>query len=213
MLRTAWVREANLYARYASSSDRRSVYVAFGNTFESKIRYIISEADAMEAKPLYVHYVNSLHEAQFLQNSMKTQPKSRKFLKAHRPKLQFSFFRQKVQLLGDPVFAIISLQPKLLSIGQIEAARRAIVRSLRAHKNSRVLIRISPTFPKTSTPLETRMGGGKGAVDSWEAKLRHGTILFEMSQIDEQTAREAFRKANYKLPGKYKFVTYVPEKV
>ena len=93
---------------------------------------------------------------------MKTQPKSRKYLKPHRPKLQNKFFNQKIQTIidGGPVFAIISLQPKLLTIGQIEAARRAIVRSLRTNKQSKILIRISPTFPKTSTPLETRMGSG-----------------------------------------------------
>ena len=142
---------------------------------------------------------------------MKTQPKSRKYLKPHRPKLQNKFFNQKIQTIvdGGPVFAIISLQPKLLTIGQIEAARRAIVRSLRTNKQSKILIRISPTFPKTSTPLETRMGSGKGAVDSWEAKLRNGTILFEISKVNEQTAREAFKKANFKLPGNYKMLKFM----
>jgi large subunit ribosomal protein L16 len=134
---------------------------------------------------------------------MKTQPKSRTYLKPHRPKLGKLPFVQHVQSNEFPVFTLVSLESKLLTIGQIEAARKSILRMLKTNKNSRLLLRISPTFPRTCTPLETRMGSGKGAVDSWVASIRTGTILFEITRIDEQIAREAFKKAIYKLPGRY----------
>ena len=137
---------------------------------------------------------------------MKTQPKFRKYIKPHRPKINPNFRQQKVLSSERPVFSLISLDSKLLTIGQIEAARRIIVRALKVKKTSRFLIRVSPTHPRTQRPLETRMGSGKGAVDHWVAPVRAGSIIFEITKADSKTVLEAFKKANYKLPGRFKVV-------
>ena len=133
---------------------------------------------------------------------MKIQPKSRKFLKPHNPKLKFHPFHQKIQTQADCVIALVALTPQCLTYAQIEAARRVIVRTLK--KKGKVLIRVSPTHPRTAIPLETRMGSGKGAVDEWVRPIRNGTILFEVSQVDEKTAASALKQAIYKLSGQYR---------
>ena len=100
------------------------------------------------------------------------------------------------------VFALIAKEPRSLSFSQIEAARRAIVRTIKKTP-SRFAIRISPTHPKTKIPLETRMGGGKRAVDSWVAVVQKRTILFELSRIPTRLVHLAFNRACSKLSGSY----------
>lgn len=91
-----------------------------------------------------------------------------------------------------------------ISSRQIEAARRAIVHSIK--RGGRVWIRIFPNMPITKKPPETRMGGGKGDVDHWVAVVGEGKMLFEMGGIDEATAKEALRLASHKLSVKSTFV-------
>jgi large subunit ribosomal protein L16 len=90
---------------------------------------------------------------------------------------------------------------------QIEAARRAIVRSVR--RGGKLWIRIFPDKPVTAKPAETRMGSGKGAVDHWVAVIRPGRVLFEIAGVTEDQAREAMRLAAHKLPIKTQFVSRV----
>ena len=68
-------------------------------------------------------------------------------------------------------------------------------------------IRIFPDRPVTKKPLEVRMGGGKGAVEEWAARVQPGRVMYELAGVDEPTAREAFRLAGHKLPVAYRFLT------
>ncbi len=83
---------------------------------------------------------------------------------------------------------------------QIEAARRVIVRQTRRH--GQYWIRVFPDKPVTQKPAETRMGKGKGAVDHWVAVIKPGRILFEVSGLSEEDAKQVLRQAAYKLPVK-----------
>ena len=87
---------------------------------------------------------------------------------------------------------------------QIEAARRAMTRYIKRGGN--IWIRIFPDKPITKKPLETRMGKGKGNVEYWVALVQPGKMLYEMSGVEEETAREAFRLAAEKLTVKTNFV-------
>ncbi len=87
---------------------------------------------------------------------------------------------------------------------QIEAARRAITRSVK--RGGKVWIRIFPDKPVSKKPLEVRMGGGKGNVEYWVAQIQPGRVLYEIEGIPEDQARDAFRLAAAKLPVKTTFV-------
>jgi len=101
-------------------------------------------------------------------------------------------------------YALQALEPAWITQRQIEAARRAIVRYIK--RRGRVWIRIFPDKPVTAKPAETRMGKGKGAVDHWVCVVKPGRVMFEMSDIDEDTARQALRLAGFKMPIKTKFI-------
>ena len=88
---------------------------------------------------------------------------------------------------------------------QIESARRAMTRFIK--RGGKVWIRIFPDKPLTNHGNESVMGGGKGSVDHYVAVIRPGTVMFEMSGVPEETAREAMRLAAYKLPMKTRFIT------
>ena len=91
-----------------------------------------------------------------------------------------------------------------LNSRQIEAARRVITRTVQ--KGGKIWIRVFPDKPVTKKGAETPMGGGKGSVDKYVMPIKPGRIIFEMDGVDEQKAKEAFRKATYKLPFKTRFV-------
>lgn len=95
-------------------------------------------------------------------------------------------------------FGIKAMEPAWISARQIEAARRAITRRFR--RGGQVWIRVFPDKPITKKPAETRMGSGKGNVDQWVAVVRPGRILFEVSGVPEDTARDALDLAAQKLP-------------
>jgi large subunit ribosomal protein L16 len=103
---------------------------------------------------------------------------------------------------GD--FAMQCVEPGRLTARQIEAARMAISRHVK--RAGKLWIRVFPDRPVTKKPLEVRMGGGKGGVEEWAADVQPGRIMYEISGIDEATAREAFRLAGHKLPVAYKFL-------
>jgi large subunit ribosomal protein L16 len=87
---------------------------------------------------------------------------------------------------------------------QIEAARRAIVHYVK--RGGKLWIRVFPDKPVTAKPAETRMGSGKGSVDHWVAVVKPGRVIFEISGVPEDSAREAMRLASHKLPIKTQFV-------
>ncbi len=103
---------------------------------------------------------------------------------------------------GD--YGLQALEPCWLTQRQIEAARRALVRYMK--RRGKVWIRIFPDKPVTHRAAESRMGKGKGAVDHWVSVIKPGRIIFEVSGLPEEVAKEAFRLASYKLPIKTKFV-------
>jgi len=94
---------------------------------------------------------------------------------------------------------------------QIESARRVLTHHMR--RRGQVWIRIFPDKPITRKPVETRMGGGKGAVDHWVAVIKPGRMLFEVSGIPRDMAEEAMRLASYKLSVATRFVSRSEEMV
>jgi large subunit ribosomal protein L16 len=95
-------------------------------------------------------------------------------------------------------YGLQALEPGWITSRQIEAMRQTIVRNMR--RRGKYWIRIFPDKPVTVKPAETRMGKGKGSVDHWVAVVKPGRILFEISGVSEDVAREALRLATYKLP-------------
>ena len=85
-----------------------------------------------------------------------------------------------------------------VSARQIEAARMAIMRTVK--RQGKLYIRVFPDKPVTKKPLETRMGKGKGSVESWVCVVQPGKVLYEIEGVPEDIAREAFRVASHKLP-------------
>ena len=85
-----------------------------------------------------------------------------------------------------------------LTARQIEAARRAMTRHIR--RGGKIWIRVFPDVPVTKKPLESRQGKGKGNVEYWVAKIQPGRMLYEIEGVQEDLAREAFRRAAAKLP-------------
>ncbi len=101
-------------------------------------------------------------------------------------------------------YGLKSLTAKWITARQIEAARRAITRYLQ--KGGKIWIRIFPDKPVTAKSAEVPMGGGKGAVDHFVAAVKPGTVIFELDGISKELAKEALRRASFKLPIKTKFV-------
>ena len=95
-------------------------------------------------------------------------------------------------------YGLQALEPGWITSRQIEAMRQTIVRNMR--RRGKYWIRIFPDKPVTVKPAETRMGKGKGSVDHWVAVVKPGRIMFEISGVPEDVAREALRLATYKLP-------------
>lgn len=130
------------------------------------------------------------------------QPKRVKYRKVHRGR------RRGVAQVGNTLafgeYGLQASEAVSLTSRQIEAARRAIVHNVK--RGGKIWIRIFPDKPMTAKPAETRMGSGKGAPDHWVAVVKPGRMLFEMSGIKEEIAREAMRLASHKLPIATRFV-------
>ena len=102
-------------------------------------------------------------------------------------------------------YGIVAMEPAWIKSNQIEAARVAMTRYVK--RGGQVWIKIVPDKPVTAHPAETRMGKGKGAVEYWVAVVKPGRVLFEISGVQEDVAREALRLATHKLPCKCKVVS------
>jgi large subunit ribosomal protein L16 len=106
-------------------------------------------------------------------------------------------------------FALKALEPERVTARQIEAARRAITRSMR--RAGRVWIRIFPDVPVSTKPAEVRMGSGKGSPEFWVCRVKPGRIMFEIDGVPVDVAREALGLAAAKLPIKTRFVERITE--
>ncbi|MCY3739327.1 MAG: 50S ribosomal protein L16 [Gemmatimonadaceae bacterium] len=101
-------------------------------------------------------------------------------------------------------FGLKALEPGWVTSRQIEAARVAISRAM--SRTGKLWIRIFPDKPLTKKPAETRMGKGKGAPEDWVAVVKPGRVMFELSGVTPDMAKEALRRAGHKLPIKTRFV-------
>ena len=129
-------------------------------------------------------------------------PKRVKYRKVHRGRMKGKAMRGNELAYGE--FGIKALEPCWITSNQIEAARRAMTRYIRRGGN--IWIKIFPDKPVTEKPAETRMGSGKGSPEYWVAVVKPGRVLFELSGVNEEVAREAMRLASMKLPVRTKFV-------
>ncbi len=103
---------------------------------------------------------------------------------------------------GD--FGLVAMEPAWIKSNQIEACRITMSRFFR--RGGKIYIRIFPDKPVTKKPAETRMGKGKGAVEYWVSVVKPGRIIFEVANVTEEQAKEAFRLAGHKLPIRTKMV-------
>lgn len=103
---------------------------------------------------------------------------------------------------GD--FALQAQGHERITSRQIESARQAMTRYVK--RGGKIWIRIFPHTPVTRKPLDVKMGSGKGSPEFFVAKVKPGTVLFEMQGVSEEVAREAMRLAAHKLPVKTKFL-------
>lgn len=129
-------------------------------------------------------------------------PKRVKYRKQFRGRMRGKATRGTELAFGE--FGLQALEPSWITSRQIESARTSIVRHVR--RRGKYWIRIFPDKPVTAKAAETRMGKGKGDVDHWVAVVKPGRILFELSGVSEEAAREAFRRASHKLPIDCQFV-------
>ena len=102
-------------------------------------------------------------------------------------------------------FGLVATEPCWIKSNQIEAARVAMTRYIK--RGGQVWIKIFPDKPITTKPAETRMGSGKGSVEYWVAVVKPGRVMFEISGVAEDVAKEALRLASHKLPCKCKIVS------
>ncbi len=130
------------------------------------------------------------------------QPKRTKFRKMMRGRMRGQANSGNAVAFGD--FGLQALSPCWMTARQIEAGRRAITRYVR--RGGKLWIRVFPDKPITKKPLEVRQGSGKGPVEGWVAVVRPGRIIYEISGVREDVAREAMRLAGHKLPVPTRFV-------
>ena len=102
-------------------------------------------------------------------------------------------------------YGIVAMETCWIKSNQIEAARIAMTRHIK--RGGKVWIKIFPDKPVTAKPAETRMGSGKGTLEYWVAVVKPGRVMFEISGVAEEVAREALRLATHKLPCKCKIVS------
>lgn len=129
-------------------------------------------------------------------------PKRVKYRRVHRGRLTGKAYRGSTVTYGE--YGLQALEPAWVTSNQIEAARIAMTRYIK--RGGQVWIKIFPDKPITEKPAETRMGSGKGSPEYWVAVVKPGRVMFEISGVSEELAREAMRLAAHKLPIKCKFV-------
>uniref|UniRef100_A0A832GMQ8 Large ribosomal subunit protein uL16 n=1 Tax=Caldimicrobium thiodismutans TaxID=1653476 RepID=A0A832GMQ8_9BACT len=134
---------------------------------------------------------------------MLLQPKKTKYRKAQKGRVRGIATKGNSLAFGD--YGLKVLEGGYLTAQQLEAGRVAIVRT--ARKGAKLWIRVFPDKPITKKPAETRMGKGKGPVEGYVAVVKPGKIIYEISGVPEEVAREALRLAASKLPFKCKIVS------
>ena len=130
-------------------------------------------------------------------------PKRTKYRKQIRGNMKGKATRGNKVTYGE--FGLVATEPCWIRSNQIEAARVALTRYIK--RGGQVWIKIFPDKPITAKPLGVRMGSGKGAVEYWVAVVKPGRVMFDISGVPEETAREALRLASHKLPCNCKIVT------
>jgi large subunit ribosomal protein L16 len=129
-------------------------------------------------------------------------PKRTKHRKLHRGRRTGAAQRGNTLSFGN--FGLVALEECWMTNRQIEAARRAMTRHVR--RGGQIWIRIFPDHSFTKKPAETRMGSGKGSPEGWVAVVKPGRVLFEMSGVTDEVAKEAMRLAAHKLPIRTRYV-------
>lgn len=129
-------------------------------------------------------------------------PKRTKYRKQFRGRMTGAAKGGDYVAFGD--FGLVADEPAWIKSNQIEACR--IVMSRHFRRGGKIYIRIFPDKPVTKKPAETRMGKGKGAVEYWVSVVKPGRVMFEVSGVSEDQAKEAFRLAGHKLPIRTKMV-------
>lgn len=129
-------------------------------------------------------------------------PKRVKRRRVHRGRMSGTAQKGNTVTYGD--YGLVAMEPSWITSRQIEAARIAINRRIK--RGGKVWIKIFPHKSVTQKPAETRMGAGKGSPEYWVAVVKPGRVMFELSGVNEELAREAMRLAANKLPIKCKFV-------
>ena len=130
-------------------------------------------------------------------------PKRTKYRKQIRGNMKGKATRGNKVTYGE--FGLVATEPCWIRSNQIEAARVALTRYIK--RGGQVWIKIFPDKPITAKPLGVRMGSGKGAVEYWVAVVKPGRVLFEISGVSDEIAKEALRLATHKLPCKCKVVS------
>ena len=133
---------------------------------------------------------------------MPMMPKRVKYRKSQRGKMKGVALRGNTVAFGE--FGLQSLESEWVTARQIEAGRVACMHFLR--REGRLFIRIFPSKPVSGKPLETRMGKGKGEPEYWVAIVKPGTVMFEITGVDEPTAKRALARVAHKMPVKTRFV-------
>ncbi len=129
-------------------------------------------------------------------------PSSTKFRKVRKGKIRGVATAGNYIAFGD--YALQAQDHERITSRQIEAARQAMTRYIK--RGGKIWIRIFPHTPVTRKPLDVKMGSGKGSPEFFVAKVKPGTILFEIQGVDRATAAEAMRLAGHKLPVKARFL-------
>lgn len=130
-------------------------------------------------------------------------PKKTKYRKVRKGKNPGRATRGEYIAFGD--YALQSQSNERVTSRQIESARQAMTRYIK--RGGKIWIRIFPHTPVTRKPQDVKMGSGKGNPEFFVAKVKAGTVMFEMKGVPEEVAREAMRLAAHKLPVKTKFIT------
>lgn len=130
------------------------------------------------------------------------QPKKTKYRKVFRGRLKGKAIKWSSICFGD--YGMKAVTRWYITSRQIESARRAMIRKL--NRGGKIWIRIFPDKAFTAKPLEVPMGWGKWSVEMYRAPVKPGRVLFEITGVTPEVAREAFRLASYKLPVKTKII-------
>src|SRR3990170_8622575 len=133
---------------------------------------------------------------------MPLMPKRVKFRKSQRGKMKGNATRGNTVAFGE--FGLQTTKAAWITARQIEAGRVAAMHFLR--REGRVFIRVFPHKPVSGKPLETRMGKGKGEPEYWVAVVKPGTVMYELSGINEEMAKQTFNRIAHKLPVKVRLI-------